>query len=141
MAGIGKTAGETTDGVAPEEAARGLDTLLLAAETLPHDGADADPLDLFRIALRIARATEAAVDLQRADLAFKALPDRLRLPLAERAAAIARQEAAAAGEEAAAAPRSGFLDALFGRSTAPASGSTAKDRLRRDLGRSRLPGR
>ncbi|CAO3437740.1 hypothetical protein [Azospirillum doebereinerae] len=119
------------------EDGKGLDTLLMAAETLPHDQADAWELDLFRIALRIARSTEAAVDLQRADLAFKALPDRLRLPLAERAAQLARREAErAAGREATGKP-SGLLRRL-GRRAAPATSTTAKERLLRELSLDRL---
>ena len=116
-------------------------TLLLAAETLPHDGADAWHLDLFRIALRIARSTETVVDLQRADLAFKALPDRLRGPLALHAAAIARREAELAAATGDPPPRgSGLLGVLIsGRRTGPPSGSTAKDRLLREVSRRRLP--
>ncbi|MGF7176958.1 hypothetical protein [Azospirillum doebereinerae] len=119
------------------EDGKGLDTLLLAAETLPHDGADSWELDLFRIALRIARSTEAAVDLKRADLAFKALPDRLRLPLAERAAQLARREAERAAGREGAKGASGLLRRL-GRRAAPGSGSTAKERLLRELSLDRL---
>jgi len=124
------------------EDGKGLDTLLLAAETLPHDPADSWELDLFRIALRIARSTEAAVDLRRADLAFKALPDWLRLPLAERAATLARREAERAaerekaGREDAAKPP-GLLRRLR-RRPARSTSTTAKERLLRELSLDRL---
>lgn len=119
---------------------KGLDTLLAAAETLPHAPADAWPLDLLRVALRIARSTESAVDLQRVDLAFKALPARLRGPLMERAARIARREAERAASQPAPEPerRPGLLGAFRRRQAKPSSGSTAKERLLRELSRDRM---
>ncbi|MBP2229999.1 hypothetical protein J2847_003302 [Azospirillum agricola] len=116
-----------------EQDGKGLDALLRAAETLPHAPADAWELDLFRIALRIARSTEAPVDLQRADLAFKALPDRLRLPLAERAAVIARRAAERAARRESAERPARLLGVLRRRPAPVSSGSTAKERLLREL--------
>ncbi len=121
---------------------RGLDTLLEAADTLPHAEADAWQLDLLRVALRIARSTEAAVDLQRADLAFRALPERLRVPLAERAARIARREAERAARQPPPERQTGWLAALRRRkptgTAAPTSGTTAKERLLRELSQGRM---
>lgn len=123
-----------------DEDGKGLDTLLAAADTLPHAPADAWQLDLFRIALRIARSTESAVDLQRADLAFKALPPRLRGPLTERAALIARRAADRAASLPTPEPerRSGLLGGFRRRPAAPSSGSTAKERLLRELSHDRM---
>lgn len=119
---------------------KGLDTLLAAAETLPHAPADAWQLDLLRIALRIARSTESVVDLQRADLAFKALPARLRGPLMEHAARIARREAERVASLPAPEPerRAGLLGVLRRRPAGPSSGSTAKERLLRELSHDRM---
>lgn len=117
-----------------------LDRLLRAAETLPHDPADAWELDLFRVALRIARATESEVDLRRADLALKALPERLRRPLVERATAAARREAARTAARTIAEGPSGLLGRLRRGRSRPGSGSTARDRLLRELDRDAEPG-
>ncbi|WP_042445570.1 hypothetical protein [Azospirillum sp. B510] len=121
---------------------KGLDTLLAAAETLAHAPEDGWRLDLLRVALRIARSTEDPIDLERANLAFKALPRRLRTPLVDRAAMLARREAERAQmtEEEAERPKSGgLLGGLFGRSGGPPSRKTAKERLLRELATRRDP--
>ncbi|WP_207462662.1 hypothetical protein [Azospirillum sp. SYSU D00513] len=122
-----------------EQTAKGLDTLLQAVETLPHAGADAWQLDLLRTALRIARATEAPVDLERAGLAFKALPPDTRTRLADHAADLARRNAEqlsrlSGGAKPQAGRIGGYFAGLFGRSPPTPSGSTAKERLLRDIG-------
>ena len=130
-----------------EQTAKGLDTLLQAVQTLPRaatgDSAETPEsddwhLDLLRTALRIARATEAPVDLERAGMVYRALPDELRARLAEHAAAIARRNAqrntpAAATAQPHAGRVGGYLAGLFGRAAPAPSGSTAKERLLRDI--------
>ncbi len=137
MARDGKSDG-TTGGLT----GKGLDTLLAAAETLPHAPDDAWRLDLFRVALRIARSTESMADLERANLAFKALPRRLRNPLVDRAAMLARREAerAQTTDEPEEGPRpGGLLGGLFGRTAGRPSRRTAKERLLRELSTRRDP--
>ncbi|MBP2299149.1 hypothetical protein [Azospirillum picis] len=132
-----------SDGGTGNLTGKGLDTLLAAAETLPHAAEDGWRLDLFKVALRIARSTESTVDLDRANLAFRTLPPRLRNPLIDRAAALARREAeraASAADQEQEAPRGpGLLGGLFRRSAGPASRRTARERLLRELTTRRDP--
>jgi hypothetical protein len=70
-----------------------LDALLRALETLPGIDEAFWDLDCLRVALRIARATEAAGDLTRADLAFSALSPGSRALLVRHITQLAQRRA------------------------------------------------
>ena len=113
-----------------------LDALLRALETLPGIDEAAWDLDCLRPALRIARATGAAGDFQRADLAFDALSPDSRTRLLRHVMMLARhrdqQPALLVGSSQRRASRmSAIIAALFGRS--PPGGATARDRMMRDV--------
>ncbi|WP_448203827.1 hypothetical protein [Azospirillum sp. sgz302134] len=123
-----------------------LDALLRALETLP--GIDEAPwdLDCLRVALRIARATGAAGDLTRADLAFSALSPDNRALLLRHISRLAQKRASqsteppspvpvpvpAQGDEVRSGPISSIIAALLGRPP-PGSGVVASGRLKRDM--------
>ncbi|MGQ9366529.1 hypothetical protein [Azospirillum sp. ST 5-10] len=120
--------------------AEALDVLLDAAEAVPPAQAAWD-LDLLKTALRIARATEAPEDLQRARLAYGALGPESRARMAERIPDATRRERRRAdllsrsGE--ARAGLATFLAGLVGRAPASRTGATAKARLMRDVAASK----
>ena len=138
---------------------KGLDTLLAAAETLPHAPEDAWRLDLLRVALHFIFLDR--FELERRDVdEHVALLDRvrqqfanaaeihaqLRNPLVDRAAMLARREAERAQmtEEPEEEPKAGGLlgglrGGLFGRGGGRPSRKTAKERLMLELATRRDP--
>lgn len=120
-----------------------VDTLLRAVDAMAVSGVPPWDVDLLHKALLIARATELPEDLERADLAYKALSRDSRARLAAQAATLAKRHAAPRIRPPVTAARpaggiAGFIASLTGR-PATGSGQTAKDRLLRELA-GRSPG-
>ncbi|MCW2239083.1 hypothetical protein [Azospirillum canadense] len=114
-----------------------LDALLRALETLPGIDEASWDLDCLRVALRIARATEAASDLTRAELAFSALNPASRALLVRHITKLAQRRTVRASRSVSStAIRSGPMSVIItalSRRPAPSSGTIAGERLKRDL--------
>ncbi|HYG90438.1 MAG TPA: hypothetical protein VD978_29730 [Azospirillum sp.] len=113
-----------------------LDTLLRAVDTMPGIDDAAWDLDCFRTALRIARATEAPGDLERASFAYEALSPDSRSRLLKQVTVLARQRATVSlvqPMERQAGGMAAFISSLIAPPPNVESGATAKSRLMRDI--------
>ena len=114
-----------------------LDTLLRAVETMSDIDNAAWDLDCFRTALRIARATEAPSDLERAQLAYRALRPDSRARLLKHVTVLATQANQAVSPIRPAERRAGgvaaFVASLLARPATAESGAIAKNRLMREV--------
>lgn len=110
--------------------------LLQVMEAMPEVEAVWE-LDCLRTALRVARATAAPADIERARIAYNALGPDAHARLLDHLTAVARRQSGNAMPTPQTAERQpsrlvAVLSSLIGRPVAPSSGATAKERLLRD---------
>ncbi len=114
-----------------------LDTLLRAVDTMSDIDNAAWDLDCFRTALRIARATEDPSDLERAQLAYRALRPDSRARLLKHVTILATQTNQAVSPAQPTERRAGgvaaFVASLLARPATAESGAIAKSRLMREV--------